>query len=124
MGDVEARGQTPFRGYPPDLPATARLAVTGQFLEFPPQTTLEQLPKRLAPLGRFFLRRYKQIIGKIDGDAHVLRMIAQRYGATLLAYPGWIVGGREMARPERLELPTYWFVASRSIQLSYGRARD
>ena len=26
-----------------------------------------------------------------------------------------------MARPERLELPTYWFVASRSIQLSYGR---
>jgi hypothetical protein len=27
-----------------------------------------------------------------------------------------------MARPERLELPTYWFEASRSIQLSYGRA--
>ena len=26
-----------------------------------------------------------------------------------------------MARPERLELPTYWFEASRSIQLSYGR---
>ena len=29
-----------------------------------------------------------------------------------------------MARPERLELPTYWFEASRSIQLSYGRATD
>src|SRR6516164_8234872 len=28
-----------------------------------------------------------------------------------------------MARPERLELPTYWFEASRSIRLSYGRAR-
>jgi hypothetical protein len=27
-----------------------------------------------------------------------------------------------LARPERLELPTYWFEASRSIQLSYGRA--
>ncbi len=27
-----------------------------------------------------------------------------------------------MARPERLELPTYWFEASRSIHLSYGRA--
>ena len=27
----------------------------------------------------------------------------------------------EMVRPERFELPTYWFVASRSIQLSYGR---
>jgi hypothetical protein len=24
----------------------------------------------------------------------------------------------EMVRPERFELPTYWFVASRSIQLS------
>ncbi len=26
-----------------------------------------------------------------------------------------------MARPERFELPTYWFEASRSIRLSYGR---
>ena len=30
----------------------------------------------------------------------------------------------ELARPERLELPTYWFEASRSIHLSYGRAED
>ena len=29
---------------------------------------------------------------------------------------------REMARPERFELPTSWFVAMRSIQLSYGRS--
>ena len=28
-----------------------------------------------------------------------------------------------MVRPERVELPTYWFVASRSIQLSYGRTQ-
>ena len=27
----------------------------------------------------------------------------------------------EMARPGRFELPTSWFVAMRSIQLSYGR---
>jgi hypothetical protein len=27
-----------------------------------------------------------------------------------------------VARPERVELPTFWFVAKRSIQLSYGRA--
>ena len=27
-----------------------------------------------------------------------------------------------MARPERFELPTAWFVARYSIQLSYGRA--
>ena len=28
----------------------------------------------------------------------------------------------KVARPERLELPTLWFEARRSIQLSYGRA--
>ena len=28
-----------------------------------------------------------------------------------------------MVRPERFELPTSWFVARRSIQLSYGRKR-
>ena len=27
----------------------------------------------------------------------------------------------KLARPERFELPTSWFVAMRSIQLSYGR---
>jgi hypothetical protein len=26
-----------------------------------------------------------------------------------------------MVRPERIELPTSWFVAMHSIQLSYGR---
>jgi hypothetical protein len=30
----------------------------------------------------------------------------------------------KMARPERFELPTTWFVARYSIQLSYGRKRD
>jgi hypothetical protein len=30
-------------------------------------------------------------------------------------------GRRKMARPERFELPTAWFVARYSIQLSYGR---
>jgi hypothetical protein len=31
---------------------------------------------------------------------------------------------KEMARPERFELPTLWFVATRSIQLSYGRVKS
>ena len=29
----------------------------------------------------------------------------------------------KLARPERFELPTPWFVARYSIQLSYGRVR-
>jgi hypothetical protein len=37
--------------------------------------------------------------------------------AVLAAERDW-----RLARPERLELPTYWFEANRSIQLSYGRA--
>ena len=32
-----------------------------------------------------------------------------------------IVYEKVMARPERFELPTTWFVARYSIQLSYGR---
>src|SRR5678815_5073871 len=35
-----------------------------------------------------------------------------------------VANTKSVVRPERLELPTYWFEASRSIQLSYGRARS
>jgi hypothetical protein len=34
--------------------------------------------------------------------------------------PGWTP--KKVVRPGGLELPTFWFVARRSIQLSYGRA--
>jgi hypothetical protein len=30
--------------------------------------------------------------------------------------------GEKVVRPARVELATFWFVAKRSIQLSYGRS--
>ena len=41
------------------------------------------------------------------------------WGGEFLLYRRMIIDS--MVRPERVELPTFWFVAKRSIQLSYGR---
>ena len=38
--------------------------------------------------------------------------------APKMVQPHLIENTKEMARPERFELPTFWFVARRSIQLS------
>ena len=35
-----------------------------------------------------------------------------------------LTNGIRMVRAERFELPTFWFVARRSIQLSYARMRN
>jgi hypothetical protein len=35
--------------------------------------------------------------------------------------PAFMTTAANMVRPERFELPAFWFVARRSIQLSYGR---
>jgi hypothetical protein len=48
--------------------------------------------------------------GTQSGTLEALRGLIARIGA-----------GKKMARPERLELPTTWFEARYSIQLSYGR---
>jgi hypothetical protein len=45
----------------------------------------------------------------------------QRLFRDLRKYFVFFVSLKQMARPERLELPTLWFEARRSIQLSYGR---
>jgi hypothetical protein len=61
-----------------------------------------------------------------------VRCLVQRRGWVARAlgqYPGnkkasikcWLFRVYRMVRPERFELPTAWFVARYSIQLSYGR---
>ena len=44
-----------------------------------------------------------------------LLMLGRKRGLYVLIYK------EKLARPERFELPTNWFEASYSIQLSYGR---
>ena len=62
--------------------------------------------------------------GDRAGDARTVRRPhggARRHSGA--GGPG-VPAVREMARPERFELPTPWFVAKYSIQLSYGRVRE
>ena len=61
----------------------------------------------------------RESVRKAGFDGHPLHLPLQRGAAFRRRGPQT---SEKMARPERLELPTYWFVASRSIQLSYGRA--
>ena len=48
------------------------------------------------------------------------RVFLRQWGGRGIAPTLWILP-RNLARPERFELPTTWFVARYSIQLSYGR---
>ena len=54
-----------------------------------------------------------------DADAQLGHSMVTQAGARL---SGDLQVIDLLARPERFELPTSWFVAMRSIQLSYGRA--
>ena len=73
--------------------------------------------------------------GQIDGasaDLAYLWLMEKKYRFALNCYPNCYPKNKGlhlsrcnplilMARPERFELPTAWFVARYSIQLSYGR---
>ena len=52
------------------------------------------------------------------GERKIVARLSQRNGDDLRDYHLII---DFMVRPERFELPAFWFVARRSIQLSYGR---
>ena len=86
---------------------------------------------RLAAISTTLAAR-KNVLAK-NGDANRQRVSVQ--GINIATTPGAITrksndpnsacvlfndlrGTEKMARPERFELPTYWFEASRSIQLS------
>jgi hypothetical protein len=52
------------------------------------------------------------------------RLVVRREFEFKTSSPIWSLSvqtRKTVARPERFELPTSWFVARRSIQLSYGR---
>ena len=50
----------------------------------------------------------------IPNDQRKLRLVIARLSLVIRV-------NARLARPERIELPTCWFEASRSIRLSYGR---
>ena len=49
------------------------------------------------------------------------RVHKQKLRDRLAFVAGDFQAGEKVVRPGRFELPTFWFVAKRSIQLSYGR---
>ena len=68
--------------------------------------------QRFSPAAPFFC-------AMTDALAHLGHSMVTQAGGRL---PGELQVIDLLARPERFELPTSWFVAMRSIQLSYGRA--
>jgi hypothetical protein len=74
-------------------------------------------PQVSAPLCRSTRLRSKRADLCARGQMRFQRIITLR---CCNQKSGFFAG--KVARPERVELPTFWFVAKRSIQLSYGRA--
>src|SRR5690606_15245171 len=74
--------------------------------------------------GRAALRLEGGLSMRCPGSALPCLDTARRSGIKKKTADGDVDGLCKMARPERFELPTAWFVARYSIQLSYGRAAE
>jgi hypothetical protein len=69
------------------------------------------------------MKRWDSEMGQLREHGHYTDTLHQNAAVTLSCNPASaLFSKRRMARPERLELPTLWFEARCSIQLSYGRA--
>ena len=72
-----------------------------------------------------------ELTSLIEAAEKVCETESRKSPATFWLRRKAVIGAREvtdpgegnLARPERFELPTFWFVARHSIQLSYGRAK-
>ena len=82
--------------------------------------------------GAFHMPRYFFVTVLIQSGVGASVLLATR-GSKTVAAPKRIeitvsnltgIDHDRLARPERFELPTPWFVARYSIQLSYGRAAE
>jgi hypothetical protein len=60
----------------------------------------------------------------LNKNAHIVRILLCRQEGEITNLKLADYGLRKMVRPERFELPTLWFVARCSIQLSYGRITE
>ena len=65
------------------------------------------------------IRAANQVVGQGSRKSPALVMLRKKAANALAVTASHFC--EKMARPERFELPTAWFVARYSIQLSYGR---
>jgi hypothetical protein len=90
-------------------------AASRPLLSLPTATALRAIASNPAQTPSSVIRRVE--LGSLSAENSNLRsrVAKNRRGGSQTQ--------KAMVRPERFELPASWFVARRSIQLSYGRAR-
>src|SRR6266852_4672013 len=89
-----------------------------------------RLATSIGPVGReepAYQRAQRQAMALLDQGFHMgglMRASQETNGTNDKNFVRERRSVDRMVRPERIELPTSWFVAMHSIQLSYGRIRQ